>query len=240
MKKIEHECDKINDFSFKISIALGSAEKNEMINAEAVMAFAEERMYRVKLTEIRSSRNATIMSLEKALYEKHSDTEEHTQRIKNLCLSLGKILDLSQDKLHELELLSLLHDIGKIGIPENILMKEAQLTSEEWEIMKKHSEIGYRIAKATDGLSHVANEILSHHEKYDGTGYPNGLKGEDIPILSRIINVVDSFDVMTHNRCYKNASSIEYAIEELKNCSGTQFDPRIADIFITMVLTDKS
>ncbi len=235
IENIKKECERITEFGFKISIALGSAKKNEAKNTEAVMNLAEERMYRSKLTESKSSRNATIMSLERTLYEKNSETEEHTQRVKKLSMKLGKKVNLSKDELEELELLSLLHDIGKMGIPDNILMKPGKLTSEEWEIMKRHTEIGYRIAKATPGLNHVANEILCHHEKFDGTGYPQGLKGEEIPILSRIINIVDSFDVMTHKRVYKDASNSEHAIKELKRCSGSQFDPAIVDEFLKLL-----
>lgn len=235
IQNIKSECERVTNFGFKISIALGSAEKNEQISSEEVMNLAEERMYRSKLTESKSSRNGMVMSLEKTLYEKHSETEEHTQRIKELSVKLGKKLNLSQDKLSELELLSSLHDIGKIGIPDHILMKPGKLASEEWEIMKHHTEIGYRIAKATPELSHVADEILCHHEKFDGTGYPQGLIGEAIPILSRIINVVDSFDVMTHKRVYKEASNMDYAIEELKRCSGTQFDPYMVNEFINLL-----
>lgn len=234
-KNIKSECEKIKDFGFKISIALGSAEKSEGLNTEEVMNLAEERMYRGKLTEAKSSRNATIISLEKTLYEKNRETEEHTLRVKELSTKLGKAINLSQDKLNELELLSLLHDIGKIGIPEYILSKPGRLTNEEWEMMKRHTEIGYRIAKTTPGLKHVAYEILCHHERFDGTGYPQGLKGEDIPILSRIINVVDSFDVMTHARIYKQAFNKEYAINELKQCSGNQFDPAIVKKFIDIL-----
>jgi diguanylate cyclase (GGDEF)-like protein/PAS domain S-box-containing protein len=239
IENIKSECAKVNDFTFNLSIALGSVKKDELANAEAAMGLAEERMYRNKLTEARSSSNSTISSLLKTLHEKHSETEEHTQRIKNLSVRLGKKLGLSQDKLDELELLSVLHDIGKIGISGNILMKPGKLTKEEWEIMKKHTEIGYRIAKSAPRLAHVADEILCHHERFDGTGYPKGLKGEEIPLLSRIINIVDSFDVMTHSRCYKEASSVEYAIEELKRCSGTQFDPVIAEIFIKLLVEEK-
>ncbi len=235
IQSIKNKCEQITEFSFKISIALGSAEKGQMMSTEAVMNLAEERMYRSKLTEIKSSRNATIMSLEKTLYEKNNETEEHTQRVKKLSMKLGEKINLSQDELEELKLLSLLHDIGKIGIPDSILMKPGKLTAEEWEIMKGHTEIGYRIAKATPGLSHVANEIFCHHEKFDGTGYPQGLKGEEIPILSRIINIVDSYDVMTHKRVYKDASNTGHAIEELKRCSGTQFDPDIVNEFINLL-----
>lgn len=232
---IKKLCAGNKEFGFNVSIAIGCAGRGEGRDSDAKMNLAEERMYRAKLTEKNSSRNATIVSLEKTLYEKHSETEEHTQRIKAMAVVLGRRLGLTSDQLSELELLSLLHDIGKIGIPESILMKRGKLTKEEWETMKTHTEIGYRIAKATMGLSHVAEEILSHHERYDGSGYPRGLSGEDIPILSRIINIIDSYDVMTHSRTYKEAFSKDYAIEELKRCSGTQFDPRLVEIFLSLL-----
>lgn len=236
INRIREAVAQISEFHFKISIALGYAEKEKnSLGSEYVMSLAENRMYRNKLMENNSARNATISSLLRTLHEKHSETEEHTMRIKNLSLRLGKRLDLSQDKLDEIELLSLLHDIGKIGIPDQILMKPSALTKEEWEIMKSHTEIGYRIAKSTTELSHIAYEILYHHEKYDGTGYPNGLKGEEIPILARIINVIDSFDVMTHKREYKDAMSIKDAFEELRACSGSQFDPFIVNEFISLL-----
>lgn len=234
--KIRKALESVTEFHFKISIALGYAEKDEEArDTEAVMSLAEKRMYRNKLVESKSTRSSTISSLIRTLYEKHSETEEHTLRIKNLSLKLGKKLGLLQDELDELELLALLHDIGKIGIPEQVLMKPSELTKEEWCLMKTHTDIGYRIAKSTPELSHIAHEILSHHERYDGTGYPNGLKGEEIPLLSRIISIVDSFDVITHKRIYKDAFSIEYAIEELKRYSGTQFDPDIVNEFIGLL-----
>ncbi len=236
ISKIREYFEDTSDFHFKISMALGYAEKNaENINIADVMNLAEKRMYRNKLMEDKSSRGATISSLSRTLHEKHSETEEHTLRIRNLSLQLGKRLKLTQDKLDELELLALLHDIGKIGIPDHILLKPSKLTDEEWHIMKTHTEIGYRIAQSTPELSHIASGILAHHEKFDGTGYPNGLKGEQIPISSRIINIVDSFDVMTHQRVYKQAFSTDYATKEIIKCSGTQFDPLIASEFLNLL-----
>ncbi|GFZ33578.1 hypothetical protein CSC2_41040 [Clostridium zeae] len=237
--KIKDACDSIKDFPISISIALGYAEKdNENRDSETVMSIAEKRMYRNKLIEKKSTRNAITSSLLRTLHEKHSETEEHTMRIKNMSFRLGRRMGLPQDKLDELELLGLLHDIGKIGIPEQILLKPAKLTAEEWVVMKSHTEIGYRIAKSTPELSHIADEVLSHHERYDGTGYPNGLKGQEIPLLARIINVVDSFDVMTHKREYKSAKDMSYAIEELKRCSSTQFDPYIVEEFLKLLQED--
>jgi HD-GYP domain len=202
---------------------------------EDVLNLAENRMYRNKLMESSSSRNATIRTLARTLHEKSTETEAHTMRIGLLSKALGSRLDLRKDQLDDLELLSLLHDIGKIGIPEYILDKPAKLSHDEWEIIKTHPEIGYRIAKSTPALEHIADYILAHHEKYDGTGYPNGLSAQDIPYLGRIITVVDSFDVMTHSRSYKKANDLAYAIGELKTCSGTQFDPEIAKVFLKMI-----
>lgn len=239
--KIKFICKNKSETDFKISIALGYAEGNkEYSNTEQVMSLAEKRMYRNKLMEDESSRSSTISTLIKTLHAKHSETEEHTIRIKNLSLKLGKRLGLTQDKLDELELVASLHDIGKIGIPDQILLKPSKLNNEEWEIMKSHTDIGYRIAKSTPQLEHVAYEILYHHEKYDGTGYPDGLKGEEIPLVSRIINICDSFDVMTNKRVYKEALNYEYAINELIRCSGTQFDPLIVKEFLKLLKEEQN
>ena len=234
--KIKEKCENETEFHFKISIAWGYAGSyEENSSTEAIMSLAEKRMYRNKLLEEKSARSAAINSLLRTLHEKNSETEEHTIRIKYLSMRLGKKLGLTKEKLDELELLSSLHDIGKIGIPEHILMKPSKLTDEEWTIMKTHTDIGYRIASSNPDFAHIANKILAHHERYDGTGYPNQLKGEEIPLLSRIINIVDSFDVMTHKRVYKEAFDKKYVIEELKRCSGTQFDPYLVKEFIDLL-----
>lgn len=236
VNRIKEECRLAADDPIKISIALGMAGKDEQnFEMSTVLKLAEKRMYRNKLLESRSARSAILSSLEQSLHEKSIETEEHTKRIKSLCLLIGKRMGLSQDELDELALLGSLHDIGKIGIPENILLKSGKLTDEEWVIMKTHSEIGYRIAGATLELAHIADEILSHHERYDGTGYPQGLKGENIPKLSRLISIVDSFDVMTHDRNYKKAMDIKDVIVELKNCSGKQFDPQMVEQFLELL-----
>lgn len=236
IQRIKTECEQVVDYPFKISIAMGSAGKDEKhSNSDAILKLAEERMYRNKLLESRSTRSAIIFSLEQSLHEKHIETEEHTKRIEHMCVRVGEKLELSQEELDELALLGVLHDIGKIAIPESILLKPGKLTHEEWEIMKTHTEIGYRIAASTPELAHIADEILYHHERYDGTGYPQGLAGENIPKLSRLLAIVDSFDVMTHDREYKKAMSLENAVIELKNCSGTQFDQEMVEAFLRLL-----
>lgn len=231
---IKNECSKRKVGSIYVNIALGSSTKVDMSqNINDIIREAEERMYRNKLLEDRSARNSIISSLTKTLEEKSFETEEHAYRIYNLCVKIGKILKLRPDKLDELYLLARLHDIGKIGIDSKILNKPGKLTDEEWEIMKTHCEIGYRIAASTPDLMHIAYGILTHHERYDGTGYPKGLKEEQIPLLSRILTIVDAFDVMTHDRPYKVAITVDEAIEELKRCSGKQFDPNLVEICIS-------
>lgn len=231
--KIKSECQKKKIGLIYVSIALGySSKTNKDQDINEVIKEAEEMMYRNKLLEDRSARNGIISSLRQTLEEKSNETEEHVERMYNLCVKISDILNLSTNEVNELYLLAKLHDIGKIGIDNKILNKPDKLTEEELSIMKTHSEIGYRIASSTPDLRHIAYKILTHHERYDGTGYPKGLKGDDTPLLSRVLAIVDAFDVMTHDRSYKKAMTVEEAVEELKRFSGTQFDPSLVEIFI--------
>lgn len=143
---------------------------------------------------------------------------------------------LSESDLTDLELLAELHDLGKVAIPENILEKEGELTTDEREELNKHSEIGYQIAKSSLGINNIAEYILYHHESWDGTGYPHNLKGEEIPYLSRIISVVNEFDKMTNYHPHMKSVSKEEAIEMLKAKACIKFDPNIVDVFINKVL----
>ena len=170
-----------------------------------------------------------------SLYAKSQETEEHGQRLGDFCQMIGRELQLSQSDLDDLQLLSKLHDIGKIGIDDHILNKPGKLDEEEWKIMKQHPEIGYRIVMTTPQLSHIADHILYHHERWDGKGYPAKLKGEEIPLLARILSVADAFDAMTEDRIYRRALSREEAIKEIKDNAGSQFDPKIAQIFIDLL-----
>ena len=148
---------------------------------------------------------------------------------------LGKEINLASVELDKLSLLSYLHDIGKVAVSEKILKKKEKLNKEEWEEIKKHSETGYRIAVSTDEFSHIAKEILNHHERWDGSGYPEGLKGDEIPLLSRILAVVDAYDIMLNGRPYKNKKSVEDALLELKNNAGSQFDPELVEKFVEII-----
>ncbi len=232
INRIREKCLKTTDQKIPLSISLGTSTKRDYnCNIKTVIKEAEDRMYSRKLLERDTISSSIIASLETTLQEKSYETEEHAIRLRKMALLLGRELKLPDNKLNELSLLSTLHDIGKIAIPDEILTKKGKLTKKEWEIIKKHPEIGYNISSSSPQLSPISVGILSHHEHWNGNGYPRGLKGEKIPLEARIINIVDAFDVMTHDRCYKKAVSREEAIEELYRCSGTQFDPSLIQLF---------
>lgn len=204
-------------------------------NLKEVIKEARNNMYKNKLLKRNSIYNSIISSLERILWEKNQQTKGHTERLKRLALQLGSAINLPQNKLDELVLLSTLHDIGKIAIPDKILMKKGKLTAEEWKIIKRHAEIGYKIAKSTPQIAPIAEDILSHHEWWNGTGYPQGLGGGYITVNACITSIVDAYDVMTFGRPYREAISEEEAIEELRRCSGTQFNPMLVRKFVILL-----
>ncbi|WMJ85151.1 PAS domain S-box protein [Oscillospiraceae bacterium LTW-04] len=222
--------------TLQLSVSLGCAERsNPGQEMEDVIRQAEEWMYHQKLLDGKSYRNAIVNTLLATLYEKSMETEEHTKRLFKYCEAIGKELKLSDKTMNELSLLSVLHDIGKVGIHQSILKKPGPLLPDEWIEMKKHCEIGYRITQNTPELSLVSEYILYHHERWDGNGYPKGLRGEEIPICCRILAVADAFDAMTNDRIYRKALNLNDAIKELKNNAGTQFAPYIVDHFIEVL-----
>lgn len=234
--RINRECEKTLNLKFPLSLALGTATKmklNESIND--ILKKAEEKMYKHKLLEAKSVQNFIIKSLTETLKEKNIETELHSNRMAEYTKKIGKLINLHVDKIDELILLSKLHDIGKVAISEDILNKKGKLSKDEWEILKKHSEIGYRIAGASPILFPVAEYILHHHEWWNGTGYPKGLKGEEIPLISRIIAIIDAYDVMIGDRPYKKAVTQKNAIAELRKFAGIQFDPYLVEKFISLL-----
>lgn len=233
LKKIRETFSSEDVGRIPMTVSLGlSTQEEGAPDFYAVVRDAEEMMHRNKLLESSSVRNSIISSLERTLFEKSFETEEHTWRIQRVCLEVGQKLDITADKLDELVLLAALHDIGKLGVSDEILGKPGRLTSEEWEDVKRHPEIGYRIALSSPNIAYVAEGVLSHHEWYDGTGYPRGLKGEEIPLTARIISILDAYDVMRHGRAYQRKKTKEEALEELQRCAGTQFDPQLVAVLV--------
>ena len=191
-------------------------------------------MYRKKLVESEVARNSFVSSLAKKLVDRNYESEDHIHRLRQLAMQMGYIIKLSDSEMEELSLLSSLHDIGNLTIPFGILMKPYSLSREEWETVKKHPEMGYRITQSSNRTASVAEAVLTHHERWDGNGYPVGLGGNEIPFISRIFSIIDAYDVMTHERPYREAVTHDKALDELKSCAGTQFDPKLVEIFIEM------
>ncbi|RQD73511.1 MAG: diguanylate cyclase [Candidatus Syntrophonatronum acetioxidans] len=231
--RIKERCSKTNIRDIPFSMAVGTACKEKPgTNLIEVLKEAEDSMYKQKLTESRSTKNAMLNTFLKTLEEKSFETKAYTRRMEEVAVQIGERIGLSPSELSRLKLVITLHDIGKINIPEEILTREGPLTEEEWEIMKKHPETGFKIARATVEFTHVAEEIMTHHEWWDGTGYPRGLKGKEIPLLARIAAIADAYEVMTHGRPYKQPLTREEALSELKKGAGTQFDPELVEVFL--------
>lgn len=191
-----------------------------------------------KLMDRTSLHSELLHSLLQALTQCDPDTSEHVQRTQKSGEELGRRIHLTDQEQSNLALLAIMHDIGKIGIPLEILNKPGKLNDSEWNMMKTHVNKGYQIAKSSQEFSGIADMILYHHERWDGRGYPEGLRGEQIPLLSRIISVVDSYDAMTNDRAYRKALSESAARSELLRCAGSQFDPNIVREFVQMMEED--
>lgn len=227
--------EKVGSIDISISIGLETKYKSgEPINE--ILKKAEDHMYKNKLFESPSMRGKTIDTIISTLHEKNKREEQHSHRVSMLCQSLGHSIGLSDEEIQELKSIGLLHDIGKIAIDENILNKPGKLTKDEWEEIKRHPEVGYRILSTVNHMSEMAELVLAHHERWDGSGYPKGLEREQIPLQSRIISIVDAYDAMTSVRSYGSAMPKKDAIQELKKNAGTQFDPEIVKVFIEKVL----
>jgi len=220
-----------------LSVSIGFAVKTEFSDdINEIFMKAEDNMYKNKLYEGSSMRSKTIDLIMNTLYEKNHREMLHSKRVSQICESIANEMDFDKDDINQIRLAGLMHDIGKIGIDEQILNKPGKLSSMEWGEIHRHSEIGYRILSSVNEFSEIAEYVLAHHERWDGRGYPKGLKEEQIPLKARIITLADSFDAMTSDRTYQTGLSLDEAASEIIKCSGTQFDPGIARIFVDKVL----
>lgn len=194
----------------------------------------EERTNELKkaLQQLKHSYDMTLQALVAALDARERETGNHSQRVSMYTVVLAKALGLKNARVQELSTGALLHDIGKLGIPDSVLLKPGELTKEEWKLMSRHPSIGGTILRDIDFLVPALEIVLNHHEHWDGTGYPLGLSGETIPAGARIFLVVDAFDTITTDRPYRAAVTFTEAFEEIRRCRGTQFDPAIVDCFL--------
>lgn len=225
-----------NSPGFPLSVSIGYAfTEDSSASIHSQLKKADDYMYREKLHRKQSTRSAIVQTLKKALEARDFLTEGHADRLQDIVADLGQTIGLPEHQISDLRLLAQFHDIGKVGIPDNILFKKGSLTPEEFNEMRRHSEIGYRIAHSAPDLAPIAHCILKHHEWWNGQGYPLGLSGEDIPLECRILAIADAYDAMTSDRPYRKALPIDYALNELKRCSGTQFDPYLVNEFINHI-----
>jgi HD-GYP domain-containing protein (c-di-GMP phosphodiesterase class II) len=197
---------------------------------------------RVKFIEEQLSalRSSLICAFNQLLDLKDLNTGVHSTRLAEWALHVAGEFGLDRDCLGDIEVAALLHDIGKIGVSDAILNKPAKLSAEEYELMKKHPEYGWAVLRQVPGMERASLMILHHHENYDGTGYPGGLKGEEIPIGSRIVSVIDAFDAMVSTRPYRQGLAFEEAERRLLLASGTQFDARVVNSFLTLARSEMS
>ncbi|WP_373481976.1 HD domain-containing phosphohydrolase [Acetobacterium sp.] len=227
----------VGAINFSISLGYETKTSSDQ-NIQEVLKNAEDNMYRHKLYESASIKNKTIDLIMNTLYEKSSREMLHSQRVSEICEKIAIKMDFDQDDISQVKAAGLIHDIGKMGIDEKILNKPGGLDSDEWKKIQRHPEIGYRILSSSSEFSELARYVLEHQERWDGKGYPKQLLGEEISIQARIIGVADAFDAMTCDRAYRKGLSVDEAVAEIKKCAGTQFDPKIAAVFIEKVLIE--
>ncbi len=236
-KRIKNACETHNRRSSqKLSVSMGYViQYGQYQTVQEALKVADKHMYKDKLVSSETMKQYIIGSLRFMLAERDPHTVEDAEEMQALALQVGENIGLSDYRLNDLKLLALFHDIGKVGIPDAILFKPGKLSDLEWETMEKHCEIGYRIAKNVPVLVSIADEILSHHEWWNGHGYPRKLKAEEIPILSRIISIIDTYNMIQYNRPYKQAGSKKDALDAIKADAGIRFDPELVKTFLEVL-----
>ena len=225
----------VNDVDAVIRRAI---ERANLIKANRDYQKNLEKKVMDQTQELVKSYSGTLEAMILALDLREHETGHHSYRVTAYAINLGKHMKLSEEELSIMAKGALLHDIGKIGVPDQILLKPDKLTDEEWEMMRKHPQFGYDLLKKIDFLENSAKIVLTHHERYDGQGYPSGLAGEDIPLGSRIFSVVDALDAMTSQRTYRRAMPFEEAARRIEEASGTQFDPKVVEAFMRVPIDE--
>lgn len=240
MDRITGSADKESLKSIVISVAAGYATKTSPDqNIDEIIKIAENNMYSDKINTGKRMRRKTFELITVNLFEKYSYEQDQSERMKKLAARIGSAMGLSKDQISTLETISYYHDIGKIIIPPRLLNRPSDLSLEEYDLVQRHVEAGYQIMKSQEEYSSIAIYVLSHHERWDGNGYPRKQKGHEIPLLSRILAVLDAYTAMTGNLPYKKSLSTDSAIMELKKNAGLQFDPEVVDIFTGILLEEE-
>ncbi|ABR47184.1 diguanylate cyclase and metal dependent phosphohydrolase [Alkaliphilus metalliredigens QYMF] len=223
--------------SLIVSVAIGYSVKiNSHESVESIMISADNQMYKDKLKYGKLMRSQTIKSVIDNINLKYDQEQIHIERVSKYCQAIATAMSFSEKMIGHLKTAGELHDIGKIIVPPELLNKAEKLTAKEFEVIKRHPEVSYQILKSVEEYTALAEDVLYHHERWDGTGYPQGLKGQDIPLNARIITVADAYEAMTAKRAYQQTKSKDEAIVELEKYAGTQFDPDIVKVFVEKVL----
>jgi len=221
-----------------VSLAVGYETKSrEGRDIQDVFLAADNRMYRNKLHNGRRMRSLTIETVLRQINDKYGEEQIHTERVSRYCGAIARAMGLEESAVEQAVAAGAFHDIGKITVPAEILNKTTSLSPEDWEELRRHPVTGYHILKGVDEYMPLADAVLFHHERMDGSGYPEGLSGQEIPLLSRIISVADAYEAMTARRSYRESLGHDKAVEELKRCAGTQFDPEVVRVFLEEVLS---
>ncbi len=236
IKRIKKLCKERSTDNMPLSISLGLSTKNKSSEKTGdILKQAEDRMYKNKITESRYTNEIIINSLKESLKKSDYDSQEKVAKSKKYAMNIGKKLKLSSSKIEELKLLMDVYNIGKLALADEIMSKPGRLSNEEWELIKKLPTIGHRIAESSKSLKPLSEAILSHFEWYDGSGYPRGIKGEEIPLISRISFLINSYEAMSKDKPYRKKMSEQEIVREIKRFSGVQFDPDVAEIFLGLL-----
>jgi diguanylate cyclase (GGDEF)-like protein/PAS domain S-box-containing protein len=236
ISRIQKKTKLVTQNEIPLNISLGFAIKSGTEDIiDKVIKKAEDLMKQNKLLQSKKVSNEIISSIKRRLNERSENLDIISERIRNMALNFGRELKLTKEQIDRLGLFAEFYDVGKVAIKKNILKKRTKLEEAEWQIVKMHPEIGYRIAKSSTNLAHIADDILAHHESWDGNGYPYGVRGANIPLNSRIISIIESYDVMINGRNYKDPVGKDGAISELKKLAKKQFDPQLVTKFIEMI-----